>query len=275
MHPRLLHIYRNTPAGREIWLQSVYFCATAGVEPHCYLPKQKKFLLYFKHDAIQLDLDDSYLRNQDTAETECRKMALAMGLEPKLLDPAGYTASTLPDVPSDFEYMTCPRVISDRSSKIGLGHIGPGVRRIVGVAPFPVLIPSAAFKPWQSVTVLFGGSETSLKALRLGFALARKSGKPLELFTQAKAQPREYFEDILKKDNLLDTVYCQAREWHFFETGDPADNLMAVPHDTLVLVGAYGHGLIRELVFGSVMELAQSVLPNNLLVVGPRYSPQA
>jgi len=39
-----------------------------------------------------------------------------------------------------------------------------------------------------------------------------------------------------------------------------------------VIVGAYGHGLIRDLVFGSKMEKIQSTISNNLLVVGPRYA---
>lgn len=274
MQPKLLHIYRNTPAGREIWLQSVYFCASIKAAPHCYLPKNKKFLLYFEHDAVQVDLDDSYLRNQQTAERECTMLAHSLGQEPNIIDPAGYTASNLPDLSSDYSYMTCPRVISEKTSKIGLGHIGPGVRRIVCVAHFPVLIPCSVFKPWQSITVLFGGSQTSIKALKLGFVLSRKSGKPLDIFTQAKGQSKEHFNEILKKNSLLNEARTEARQWHFFETGDAVDNLMAVPHDALVLLGAFGHGLMRELVFGSIMELAQSVLPNNLLVVGPRYAPR-
>jgi nucleotide-binding universal stress UspA family protein len=45
-----------------------------------------------------------------------------------------------------------------------------------------------------------------------------------------------------------------------------------VPHDALVILGAYGHGLIRNLVFGSKMENIQSTIPNNLLIVGPNYT---
>jgi len=275
MLPKLLHIYRNTPSGRETWLQTVYFCAVAGAAPHCYLPRDKKFLLYFEHDAVQVDLDESYLRNQQSAEYECTMLARSMGQEPQIIDPAGYTATSLPDLPTDCNYMTCPRVISDKTSKIGLGHIGPAVRRIVCVAPFPVLIPSSVFKPWQSLVALFGGSETSVKALKLALALSRKCGKPLDLFTQAKGHSRQHFEDILRQNSLQAEVQAEVRHWHFFEEGEMVDNFMAVPHDALVVLGAFGHGLIRELVFGSVMELAQSVLPNSLLLVGPRYATQS
>jgi nucleotide-binding universal stress UspA family protein len=40
----------------------------------------------------------------------------------------------------------------------------------------------------------------------------------------------------------------------------------------LVILGAYGHGLIREFVFGSKMEQIQSIIPNNFLIVGPHYT---
>jgi nucleotide-binding universal stress UspA family protein len=63
--------------------------------------------------------------------------------------------------------------------------------------------------------------------------------------------------------------------WHFFEDGRLEENLYAIPHDSLVVLGAFGHGLIRDLVFGSKMEKIQSTLPNNLLVVGPNYAAPA
>ena len=62
------------------------------------------------------------------------------------------------------------------------------------------------------------------------------------------------------------------RNWTFFEEGRFESNLYQVPHDALVVLGACGHGLIRDLVFGSKMEQIQSTIPNNLLIVGPYYT---
>ena len=62
------------------------------------------------------------------------------------------------------------------------------------------------------------------------------------------------------------------QRWLFFDEGKFETNLYAVPHDALVILGAYGHGLIRNLVFGSKMENIQSTIPNNLLIVGPNYT---
>ncbi len=61
-------------------------------------------------------------------------------------------------------------------------------------------------------------------------------------------------------------------QWTFFEKGRFEDNLYAVPHDALVILGAYGHGIIRDIMFGSMMEKIQSTISNNLLIAGPKYT---
>ena len=118
---------------------------------------------------------------------------------PKFLTPKNFTASTLPDIPTNFDFMCCPRSVSDLSSKIGLGYIGPRVRRIVSSARFPVLITSPVFKPWKRLAVFFGGSANALNALKLGLRLARETGVPLDIFTQAENHSREDYEAIVQE----------------------------------------------------------------------------
>ncbi len=72
-----------------------------------------------------------------------------------------------------------------------------------------------------------------------------------------------YLENDIKK---------YVAKWHFFKEGKFENNLYDVPHDALVILGAYGHSLIKDLIFGSKMEKIQSVISNNLLIVGPNYS---
>ncbi len=50
------------------------------------------------------------------------------------------------------------------------------------------------------------------------------------------------------------------------------ENLYKVPHDALVVIGAYNHSLVKNMVFGCKMEKIQSTLPNNLLIAGPEYT---
>ncbi len=272
METRLFHIFRNTPLGRETLLQSIYFCKKMGVSPVVYIPQFMKFLMYFENDVVQIDLDESYLTSPDTAMSHAKALLEQGGLRIQFLEPRNYTASTLPDIPTNFDFMCCPRSISDLSSKIGLGYIGPRVRRIVKSGHFPVLITSPAYKPWNSIAVFFGGSANALNALRLGFRISRKTGMPLNVFTQVEGRKQDHYKKIIQDEGLEADMERHVSQWHVFEKGSFEENLYEVPHDALVVLGAFGHGLIRDIIFGSKMEKIQSTIPNNLLIVGPKYS---
>ena len=272
MYSQLFHIFRNTPLGRETFLQSLYFCQQIKATPVVYIPEFIKFLMYFDNDVVQVDLDESYLTDQSTAEAHARELLESHDLKAKFLIPKNYTASTLPDIPTNFDFMCCPRSISDLSSKIGLGYIGPRVRRIVTSARFPVLVTSPVYKPWTRLAVFFGGSANALNALKLGLRIARETGKALDIFTQAENRSREDYESIIRDHHLEEEIERMQSRWVFFDKGAFETNLYEVPHDALVILGAYGHSLIRNLVFGSKMEKIQSTISNNLLIVGPHYT---
>lgn len=272
MENRLLHIFRNNPFGRETLLQSIYFCNKVGASPVIYIPKTTKFLMYFDNDVVQVDLDKSYLVSPETALKRATELVEQEGISARFLDPKHFTASTLPDIHTNFDYMCCPRSISDMSSKIGLGYIGPRVRRIVRSARFPVLITSPVYKEWKSISVFFGGSANAIKALRLGFHIARASGINLDIFTQTEKFSKEDYRQMIKDRNLEEEMDLYVKQWHFFENRVFEENLYDVPHDALVILGAYGHGVIRNIVFGSKMEKIQSTISNNLLIAGPNYT---
>ncbi|BBO81672.1 hypothetical protein DSCO28_22380 [Desulfosarcina ovata subsp. sediminis] len=272
MAQKLFHIFRNTPLGRETLLQSIYFCQKMGVLPTVYIPESTKFLMYFENDVVQVDLDPSYLTDPKTAIAHASDLLEAAKIRPEFFTPKNYTASTLPDIPTSFEFMCCPRSISDLSSKIGLGYIGPRVRRIIQSARFPVLITSPVYKPWQSVAVFFGGSTNAVNALRLGIRIANRTGLGLNLYTQVGKQPADAYRRIVRKEDLSVPLNNVLGDWTFFEKGRFEDNLFSVPHDALVVLGAYGHGIIRDIMFGSMMEKIQSTISNNLLIAGPKYT---
>jgi len=269
---QLFHIFRNNPQGRETLLQSLYFCKAVETSLVIYIPKHKQFLMYFENDIVQVDLDKSYLTSPNTAVEHATELLEQAGVEPRFLDPKHYTASTLPDIHTNFDYMCCPRSISDLSSKIGLGYIGPRVRHIVNSARFPVLLTSPAFKEWQSIAVFFGGSVNAVNALKLGFRICRVSELPLEVFTQMENATRKSYEKVIEKNNLKKEMSRRVNKWHIFERGNFEENLYQVPHDALVVLGAFGQNLLKNIVFGNKMEKIQSTLPNNLLVAGPNYT---
>ena len=272
METRLFHIFRNTPLGRETLLQSIYFCKKIKASPVIYIPEFTKFLMYFDNDVAQIDLDDSYLALPDTALKHATELVEQAELKPGFFKPKHYTASTLPDIPTNFDFMCCPRSISDMSSKIGLGYIGPRVRRIVKSAGFPVLIASPIYKQWRSIAVFFGGSANALNALKLGIRTSRESGISLDIFTQLGKRSEKHYKKIVQDENLEKEMERHVNKWHFFEKGKFEDNLYEVPHDALVVLGAYGHGIIRDILFGSKMEKLQSTISNNLLIAGPKYA---
>jgi hypothetical protein len=272
MDIRLFHIFRNTPLGRETLLQSIYFCKTVGTSLLIYIPKHTKFLMYFENDVVQVNLDSSYLSAPQSAHRHALELAEADGIVPSFLEPKHFTASTLPDIPTHFDFMCCPRSISDLHSKIGLGYIGPRVRRIVKSARFPVLMTSGAYRQWQQIAVFFGGSTNAVKALRLGLRISRKSGCPLDVFTQVEKGGEKAYRSVVATAGLDSAVTEKVRQWRFFKGGSFEENLYEVPHDALLIVGAFGHGVIRDFVFGSMMEKIQSIMPNNFLIVGPNYT---
>jgi nucleotide-binding universal stress UspA family protein len=272
MAQKLFHIFRNTPLGRETLLQSIYFCQQMGVLPTVYIPESTKFLMYFENDVVQVDLDPSYLSDPKTAVEHAEQLLAAAQIKPELFIPKNYTASTLPDIPTNFEFMCCPRSISDLSSKIGLGYIGPRVRRIIQAARFPVLITSPVYKPWKHIAVFFGGSANAVNALRLGIRIAKITGMPLDIYTQTGKTKAGAYRTIVQEKGLEKQLENVLRQWTFFEKGRFEDNLYEVPHDALVVLGAYGHGIIRDIMFGSMMEKIQSTISNNLLIAGPKYT---
>lgn len=272
MAQKLFHIFRNTPLGRETLLQSLYFCKQMGLLPTIYIPRSTKFLMYFENNVVQVDLDPSYLNDPATAQAHVDELLDEAGIEPDMLVPKNFTAATLPDIPTSFDFMCCPRSISDLSSKIGLGYIGPRVRRIIQAARFPVLMTSPVYKPWKSVAVFFGGSANAVNALRLAIRVANMAGMRLDLYTQLGRQTQEDYRSIIKDEGLEQSLETVLENWTFFDKGSFEENIYTVAHDALVVLGAYGHGIIRDVVFGSMMEKIQSTISNNLLIAGPKYT---
>lgn len=273
MRNRLLHIFRNTPFGREVLLQSVYFSKHTGTYPKVFIPKARQFCMYFQGSVVTVDLDGAFLRAPKTAREHAETIIRSAGLEPDFLEPESFTADTIPNLPVDFRYMCCPRSISDLSTRIGLGYIGPKVRSIIRDSTFPVLIPSPVYKEWKSIAVFFGGSDNAVKALELGMVLGKHSGFPLRIFTHAEKKPELYYKEILYKHGFGKKIDEKEVEWCFYSGGKLEENLYQVPHDSLVVVGAYGHGLVKRVLFGSKAETLQTILPNNLVLVGPHYVP--
>ena len=80
-------------------MQSIYFCQLLDVGLTIYIPDSVRFMMYFDHDAVQVDLDRSYLSSPETAAERAFSLAAERGLKPDLLVPKNRTNSDLPDIP--------------------------------------------------------------------------------------------------------------------------------------------------------------------------------
>lgn len=251
-------------------MQSAYFCSRQfGLSLAAYIPETTQFGMDFGGKPMTIQLDDSYAAYPSTARQHAEQVFAEFKCGGHFFVPGERVSDTMPLLPIDWAVMACPRVISEQSSRIGIGHIGPKVRTLVKQAPFPVLIPSGSFKPWTNVTAFFGGSELGAVAVKEGIAVARLAQVPCVIHTQLDGITREDCEKSLAAAGVLDAVTGRDVEWRVYDSGDFGENLYAVPHDSLVVAGAAGHRLITELVFGSRLEIIQATLPNPLVVVGP------
>jgi len=175
----------------------------------------------------------------------------------------------LPNLRTTNSLMCAPRILAEPSTGIGLGKIGPKVRKLLLAAPFPLLIPSAVYQRWDSVTVFFGGSRTSLQCLKLGLDIAR-AGIPISVFSVLEeGRYREDLEAQIAEQGLLDLFAEHVGHWHLVEGGNLQEELYSVSRASLLLLGAYGRGRIKAKFFGSTMETIQQTMPNNLLILGP------
>lgn len=270
MNTALLHIFRNSPTGRENLMQSAYFCKQQfGVSPAVYIPETTQFAMAFGGNTVSVQLDGSYVAYPTTARQHAEEVLVALKCNHQFYLPAERISGTMPLLPSEWAMMACPRVLSEQSSRIGLGHIGPRVRNLVKHASFPVFIPVMSFKPWTNVTVFFGGSDLGTVAVKEGMAIARLARDPFAIHTQLDGITKEECEKSLAAAGVFGAVSGSDVDWRFYDEGTMEENLYAVPHDSLVVVGAAGHKLISELVFGSKLEAIQATLPNPLVVVGP------
>jgi len=266
----LLHIFRNSPMGRENLMQSAYLCKKQfGLSLAVYIPEGTQFAMEFGGNPVAFPLDGSYVAYPSTARQHAEDVLAELECDHQWYVPTQRLAATLPLLPTEWAMMACPRVISEQSARIGLGHIGPKVRALVKQAPFPVFIPSMSFKAWTNVTAFFGGSELGAVAVKEGIAIARLARVPCAIHTQLIGITKEECEKSLSDAGILSAITSHDIEWRVYDEGALEENLYAVPHDSLVVVGAAGHKLLKELIFGSKLEAIQATLPNPLVVVGP------
>jgi len=263
---RVLHVFRNTPQGRETLLGAAQLCRASRMQLHVYIPAEPRFTLQLDADLLEIPLDRSYNSDPDTARGHAEAALHTGGITPHWVEASHNLASTMPVVQGRFHVMSCPKSLSTPSpSPLPVG-LGSRVRRLVRSAPFPLLIPTAPHIPWNSVTVFFAGSQHAVRALLWARVIAESAGLPIQIITHDEPGAARDAERALESNDLLESL---GPRWKVVDSPSFTSLLWEVPRESLVVAGAFGRTGVKAQILGSRTEAMIAHLPNPLFLVGP------
>lgn len=263
---RVLHVFRNTPQGRETLLGAAELCHATRSQLHVYLPGEPRFTLQLDADLIEVPLDRSYTLDPETARRHAEEALERTGVTAHWVEPSHRLASTMPVIQARFHVMSCPRSLSTPAPSPLPVTLGSRVRRLVRSAPFPLLIPTAPHLGWSRVTAFFAGSKHALRALLWARDIASNAGVPLEILTHAERGAVRQAERALKESGLEESL---GPHWRVLEAPAFTSLLWEVPRESLVVAGAFGRSGVKAQFLGSRTEAMLAHLPNPLFLVGP------
>jgi len=130
-------------------------------------------------------------------------------------------------------------------------HLGSNLERVVRAAKKPVLVASRAFEPINKFLIAFDGGESVMKAVRHIASGKLFTGLPCVLLSVGK--PTDTMQE------KLDEAAAILRKAGYsvdagFASGDPEDVIkdkIETDKIDLLVMGAYGHSRIRNLIIGS------------------------
>ncbi|MDB4222706.1 universal stress protein [Granulosicoccus sp.] len=131
------------------------------------------------------------------------------------------------------------------------GHLGSNIERVVRSTPLPVLVASRSFKPIKKVLVAFDGGPSSLKAIE--YFAAQKQYNNLECHVLSVGT------GTTDQKRQLEGAVATLKSGGYNATGEIVEGHteMAIAAKVeqsnidLLLMGAYGHSRIRNLIIGS------------------------
>lgn len=238
-------------------MQTALFCRMLGAAPVVYIPETPRFLMYFEKRVVQvdldLDIDVSDLRKRELCKARASEILASSGLDAHFIQIHHRTTPDLPDVPVDFDYMSCPVPSSARH----FVYSDLGMRRLPAVAPFSVLIPSLVCRDWKSLAVFYAGDGKNEGVLAAGLAIAKNTGLPLDVFTKGSIP-------------VIQSASFKEHVRHMVAGNKGNDFWMDVPPEALMIMGASGKGWFRESVFSTFKKELRRRLPGACIFVGPQ-----
>ena len=131
--------------------------------------------------------------------------------------------------------------------------LGSNVERIVRRSAKPCLVTPSEFQPITKILAAFDGSAVAGKALHEGIEMAQALNVPLLILTVRTSASGASADDIAETGLKLARAHnCAAAR--LVVEGRPSEQILAMAHHhscNLIVIGAYGHSLIREWIIGS------------------------
>ena len=143
---------------------------------------------------------------------------------------------------------------------------GSTVERVVRHSVKPCLVTPVAFQPVKKILAGYDGSGHASRALHEAIELAVALNVPLVILVAAEnadeeERARQLAEDAMRLARAHDCIAAD-----LVVQGEPSEQLRAKAKDlacNLIVVGAYGHNRIREMILGSTTHqlIARSECP--------------
>lgn len=160
---------------------------------------------------------------------------------------------SLVDTVVEFEAEAAPLVVGKRgeAADFAVGHLGANLERVLRASIRPVLVASRAFKPINRFAIALDGGKAARKAVAYAAQTASLAGLEGHLVTVAT--------DAAAGQALLDDAAAELADSGkpvrtTLLAGEPEAAIagfVAQAGIDLVVMGAYGHGRIRNLILGS------------------------
>ena len=130
-------------------------------------------------------------------------------------------------------------------------HLGAHLERVIRSAKRPVLVSSRAFKPIERMLIAYDGGPSSRKAVE--YAASKPLLRGLKCVLLAGGRPSSAIENDLKDaaDALRGAGYDVETHHEKGHAEDVIADTVKQANIDLLVMGAYGHSRIRQLMVGS------------------------
>lgn len=176
-------------------------------------------------------------------------LAAAGIAEVKLEAKHGSLAESITDYEADAELVVLGK--RGEAANFEKMHLGANVERVIRSCHHPVLVASRAFQPIEKVVVAYDGGASAHKAIDYIAQSPLFAGLECHILTVGKPHQR-VTQFLPEAGQQLKAAGLSVTEHHF--AGQPEEVFAAfiAEHNIdLLVMGAYGHSRIRQLMIGS------------------------